>query len=315
MRFALATRWICSSDPIHLVPLTQRFLSPRRYHGLYKYASPLVLAHLCPMDYSTFMSSGLQAIAPRHAIHRRSQSASPMTVRPLPPIPAHPPAYRTHARATSLDFRRADVQQRPSGPRGTPQRAATEGDVVGGRRPTPTGTPGPGTGGRLSRHRSASDDASSSYLSLDDSDSDSDSLPDELQDDIHATFIDLNESSGSLPLPQLVLPDSPHEGGAGLIKTGVPRRALAPPLGSFLSFTPAASPIDSPILALPSQHFLRSPRDAEPAVSEGASRHLDSKVNQFERELVSGGEAPDPPDDWRQAVDSFIGEEDTAGNA
>ena len=169
MRLALLRAESARPDPIHLAHQPSDAALGLREHtiGLYKYASPLVLAHLCPMDYSTFMSSGLQAIAPRHAIHRRSQSASPMTVRPLPPIPAHPPAYRTHARATSLDFRRADVQQRPSGPRGAPQRAATDGDVLGGRRPIPTGTPGPGNGGRLSRHRSASDDASSSYLSLD----------------------------------------------------------------------------------------------------------------------------------------------------
>ncbi|EKM57869.1 uncharacterized protein PHACADRAFT_251763 [Phanerochaete carnosa HHB-10118-sp] len=139
------------------------------------------------------------------------------------------------------------------------------------------------------------------------SDSDSDELPDELEDDIHATFIDLNDSHSSLLLPQLVLPDSPHD-GPGMTKA----TRSAPPLGSFLSFTPAASPIDSPILALPSQHFLRSAHDAEPFIMEDTSPPLDSKVNQVEREPKSVGEGSDSPGDWRDAVDTFIGEEDAA---
>lgn len=139
------------------------------------------------------------------------------------------------------------------------------------------------------------------------SDSDSDSLPDELEDDIHATFIDFNESNSSLLLPQLVLPDSPHVGTT-------PIKPSAPPLNSFLSFTPAASPIDSPILAHPSQHFLLSPHDIGPAVGEGTSQHLDSKINQFERELVPVGERPEPPDDWREAVDRVMDEEDATAH-
>lgn len=110
------------------------------------------------------MSSGLLAIAPRHTVHRRSQSASTMTVRPLPPIPV--PAHRGHTRATSLDYRRIDVQQRPSGPRGPPRRTASEGHG-GNAGPTPEQATRPENGDKGSGHSSAIADASSSYLSLD----------------------------------------------------------------------------------------------------------------------------------------------------
>ena len=151
------------------------------------------------------------------------------------------------------------------------------------------------------------------------SDTDSDSLPDEFHDDIHSTFIDLNDSNASLLLPQLVLPDSPHE-GTGLIKASreLSSTSLNPTLDSFLSFTPAVSPVDSPILSLPS---LRG--DPGPAVQEGTSRHLDSIESQFDKELAGARERkdekadesakPEPPRDWREAVDNFIGESAESG--
>ena len=83
-------------------------------------------------------------------------------------------------------------------------------------------------------------------------------------------------------------------------------------LSSFLSFTPAASPVDSPILALPAaERFLRTP---EPAVEEGTSRHLDTQENEFEKglQLHMQSEALEPRQqrrlagDWREAVDSFM---------
>lgn len=138
-------------------------------------------------------------------------------------------------------------------------------------------------------------------------------MPDELEDDIHATFIDLNDSTSSLHLPQLVLPDTPHE-------QIDPRKASqgygSEPAGmnSFLSFTPGVSPADSPIIALPSQHFLRSP---EPAVEEGTSRHLEAEENQFEKGMVSAQavasiERPPESANWREAVDDFIGKSSTS---
>ena len=67
----------------------------------------------CPVDYSTFMSSGLLAIAPRHTTHRRAHSASNTTTMsmrplPLPPVPAH---RMGHTRATSMPFRMQDLSQ------------------------------------------------------------------------------------------------------------------------------------------------------------------------------------------------------------
>lgn len=141
------------------------------------------------------------------------------------------------------------------------------------------------------------------------SDSDSDSLPDEMEDDIHATFIDLNDSNSSLLLPQLVLPDSPHEQPDPL---KVPQHRNSMAFGSFLSLTPATSPVDSPILSLPSaERFLRQP---EPAVEEGTSRHLDTQENEFEKglQLHTQLEAHEQRQhrrlagDWRDAVDSFM---------
>lgn len=77
-------------------------------------------------------------------------------------------------------------------------------------------------------------------------------------------------------------------------------------LSSFLSFTPGVSPVDSPILALPSQHFLKLP---EPALSEGTSKHLDTKENQFDKNLSVGAAGSETRNNWRDAVDSLIGEE------
>ena len=82
--------------------------------------------------------------------------------------------------------------------------------------------------------------------------------------------------------------------------------------GSFLSFTPATSPVDSPILALPSaERFLRQP---EPAVEEGTSRHLDTRENEFEKGLQLHTQLGAHEQrqlrrlagDWRDAVDSFM---------
>jgi hypothetical protein len=125
-------------------------------------------------------------------------------------------------------------------------------------------------------------------------------------------------------LPQLVLPDSPHEGSIGVNSVGgadmnTKAAGERAPLRSFLSFTPAVSPVDSPVLALPS---LGAP---EPAMQEGMSRHLDTEENQFEKELAAAkyGESQKGQEggaeqhgtntgehDWRDAVDNFIGEGD-----
>lgn len=68
--------------------------------------------------------------------------------------------------------------------------------------------------------------------------------------------------------------------------------------------------MDSPIIALPSQHFLHSP---EPAIEEGTSRHLETEENEFEKGMSvqaarTQSTEQQPVSDWRNAVDDFIGD-------
>lgn len=112
------------------------------------------------------MASGLEAIAPRHTTHRRARSATTMNIRPLPPLPPLRPHWKGHSRATSVPFRVQDLQQGTGGVAG-PSSQGSNGNGGRGARIEESQNAEGGDKGSRHTHAVDFDDASSSYLSMD----------------------------------------------------------------------------------------------------------------------------------------------------